>query len=151
MKEYAQSPCVQEPYQGCIALHGAYLRILLPISNAHSPRLNALNQYVVCAAMQYLCECRGAWDGTCSVMQVLLGFTGRTYCRECISGWLAGHNTSPHDNTHLTSRQLVTNWDMRGMVEAYHARQVRMSDIACEVHARCRCLRYPHLSLFDKH
>lgn len=69
-------------------------------------------------------------------MQVMLGSTGRTYCRECISAWLAGHNTSPHDNVDLTSRELVTNWDMRGLVEAYHARQVNAGHVTPSHHRR---------------
>ncbi len=57
-------------------------------------------------------------------MQVLLGNTGYTYCRECISGWLERNNTNPHDRTELTSRELIVNWNMRWTVDAYNTRQV---------------------------
>ncbi len=42
--------------------------------------------------------------------------------------WINRENRCPHDNTPLTSRQLVENYDMRALVAAYNARQVRMSD-----------------------
>ncbi len=57
-------------------------------------------------------------------MQVLLGNTGHTFCRGCITNWLRYKKTNPMDRQQLTSEELVVNWSVRGQVAAYNARQV---------------------------
>jgi hypothetical protein len=48
---------------------------------------------------------------------------GHTYERAAIERWLQSHGTSPKTNAQLTSRALLPNHNLRGVIEAFKARR----------------------------
>jgi len=56
-------------------------------------------------------------------LQPVICSDGHTYERSAIERWLQSHGTSPKTNARLPNRTVMPNHNLRGVIEAYHARR----------------------------